>query len=451
VSVLFLSAAAVVCGQNTRITWIGQACFYVQTENGPTVVTDPPVAAIGYALPAAAADAVTISHNHTDHNNAAGVRGSHTVVDGRPTTERAEMTVTGVPFVLIPGFHDATSGSARGRNTIVQWTQGGLRFAHFGDYGQASLTDAQAADLRNLDVLMIPAGGFFTIDAAQAAAVVEQLRPRVALLMHFRTALGGPAQLAGHPEVLNPFPKIRYKPASVVLARTSLPDSPEVWVMEPAADSLVVNAAAGPGGAPVAPGSLATAWGSFTGSATAEYSEFPLPRRLGETELAIGNESVPLVYVSPIQVNFQVPSRLAPGQYAYEVRVGGARVSRGTLTAVARAPGLFVAVDLQGRVNRAARGAVLTIYGSGQGAVSDSPADGVAAPADPLSRTTADPTVLVGARRAAVSFSGLTPGFAGLWQINAQIPQDAPAGEQVELVVLFDPNLPSAPLKIAVE
>src|SRR5262245_52520748 len=102
VVVLFLLAAGA-GAQTVRITWIGQACFYIQTEGGPTVVVDPPGANIGYALPTTPADAVTISHNHGDHNNSAGVAGTFTLVDGRPTTERSEMTAAGMPFVLVPG------------------------------------------------------------------------------------------------------------------------------------------------------------------------------------------------------------------------------------------------------------------------------------------------------------------------------------------------------------
>src|SRR5438034_10767064 len=90
-SLIVLSAGAA-CAQNVKITFVGQACFYLQTEGGPTLAVDPPAASQGYPLPATAADAVTISHNHPDHNNSAGVRGSPVLVDGRPTTARTEMT-----------------------------------------------------------------------------------------------------------------------------------------------------------------------------------------------------------------------------------------------------------------------------------------------------------------------------------------------------------------------
>ena len=119
---LFLLTAAAYA-QKVRIAWIGQACFYVQTDGGPTVALDPPAANLGYPLPATPADAVTVSHNHGDHNFVAGVGGTPTLVDGRPTTQHTEMTAAGLPFVLIPGFHDNTNRTTRGQNTVVQWTK----------------------------------------------------------------------------------------------------------------------------------------------------------------------------------------------------------------------------------------------------------------------------------------------------------------------------------------
>jgi len=155
------SALLLVCwaaaAQSVAITWIGQACFILRGSG--TVVTDPPVASIGYRLPPMTADAVTVTHNHPDHNNTAAVSGDPVIVDGRPVTARQEMTVNGIPFVLIPGFHDNTNGSQRGQNTIVRWTQAGLKFAHFGDFGQDQLTEMQRADLAGLDLLRSPPSG----------------------------------------------------------------------------------------------------------------------------------------------------------------------------------------------------------------------------------------------------------------------------------------------------
>src|SRR5690349_21568330 len=118
---LFAGAASA----QVTVTWIGQACFVVRSADA-SVVTDPPAASIGYRLPALTADAVTVTHNHPDHNNTGAVSGA-VLVDGRPVTARQEMAVKGLPFVLIPGFHDNANGSQRGPNTMIRWTQGGLK------------------------------------------------------------------------------------------------------------------------------------------------------------------------------------------------------------------------------------------------------------------------------------------------------------------------------------
>ncbi len=437
----FLALCAGAGAQTVRITWIGQACFVVQAEGGPTVITDPPAANVGFPLPSTPAEVTFVTHNHGDHNNTAGVRGSPTVVDGRPVTARAEMTAAGLPFVLIPGFHDNTNGSTRGANTIIRWNQGGLRFAHFGDYGQDELSEAQLADLRDLDVAFLPAGGFFTIDAAKVAELVSrQLRPRVAILMHYRSPLGGPAQLATFPAVAAPFATAVNKPATVEIRRETLPASTEAWVFEVASDAAVVNAASFTAGAPVAPGALASVFGSFSGAQTAIAGSLPLPRLLGETEVRVAGTPVPLIYASPSQVNFQVPSGLGTSQSEVEVRAGGQRVGRASLTVIPRAPGLFVAANQDGRLNSASnparRGQILVLYATGQGAVTPAVEDGVAAPAGPLAVTAQTPEVTVGARRAAVRFSGLAPGFVGLWQINIETPAEAPLGASVPVVVV---------------
>jgi uncharacterized protein (TIGR03437 family) len=422
--------------QTVRITWVGQSCFVVQnTEGTPVVVTDPPSVSTGYPLPTVPADVVTVSHNHSDHNYTAGIRGTFTLVDGRTITGRQETTAAGLPFVLIPSWHDNQGGTQRGANAIIRWTQAGVRFAHLGDFGEDQFSEAQAAALRDVDVLFIPAGGFYTIDAARAATFVTQLKPRVAILMHFRTALGGPAQLATFPAVIQPSPEVRYKPASVVVGRSTLPQTTEVWLMEPAAPVVAVNAAGFSAGMPVAPGSLVALFGEFTGSETLAASSVPLSRRLGETEVLIGGAAVPLLYVSPTQINLQLSSRADTGQAVLEVRVASKAVARGSLTVIPTAPGVFAAVGPDARLNSARCGQPLVIYASGQGDVSPAVADGAPAPAQPLAVTPLRPDVVIGYQRAQVTFSGLAPGWIGLWQLNVTVPANVPSGSGVPVVV----------------
>ncbi|MBI3282207.1 MAG: MBL fold metallo-hydrolase [Acidobacteria bacterium] len=444
---MFLGLSIGAWAQNIRLTWVGQACFIVQSEGGPTIITDPVPPPLGYAIPEVPTDGVTITHDHGDHTFTAGVRGNFTVVDGRPISTRTHMTVANLPFILIPGFHDGQNGSALGPNTIIQWTQSALRLAHLGDLGQDQLTEAQLADLQNLDVVFIPAGGIFTIDAVQAAVYAKQIGARVTILMHYRTGIGGPPALDALPAVASAFGTVAYKPSSVVISRATLPALREVWVMEPAAPAVLVNAGAASGGA-VAPGSLASVFGSFAGSETLASSDYPLPRKLGQAEVLIQGNAVPLLFVSPHQINLQIPSLLGPGQYPAEVRVAGQTLARLPVTVVPRAPGVFFVANQDGRCNSASnaarRGETMEIYGTGAGLVPlltlPPPfllADGAVVPGSSSAFTQSMPEVTVGGRRAAVKLSGLRPGFVGLWQIQAVVPSDAPTGPTVPVTVRY--------------
>jgi uncharacterized protein (TIGR03437 family) len=431
---LFAGAASA----QVTVTWIGQACFVVRSADA-SVVTDPPAASIGYRLPALTADAVTVTHNHPDHNNTGAVSGA-VLVDGRPVTARLEMAVKGLPFVLIPGFHDNANGSQRGPNTMIRWTQGGLKLAHLGDLGQEQLTAAQRADLMDLDILFIPAGGGPTISPERAAQYLQELRPKLAILMHYRTGLAGPATVAGLPAAAAPFAPVQYKPATVTIRQDALPAATETWVMLPAADTAAVNAATFQDGAPVAPGSIVSLFGSFPNSATAAAPSYPLPPKLGETELMVDGRAAPLFFVSPGQVNAQIPFAIAPGQVLAEVRVGGQSVGRAPVTIVPSAPGFFAAVNQGGALNSpsapARRGQLLVLYGTGLGAV-DPPIDDGAAAGSPTRQGVATPNVFLMGRQFPVQFSGLTADFAGLWQINLTLPDDAPTGPDLPLTVVL--------------
>jgi uncharacterized protein (TIGR03437 family) len=329
-----------------------------------------------------------------------------------------------------------------------------LKIAHFGDFGQDQLTPAQSADLQNLDILFIPAGGFFTVTPERAAAYVKELKPRIAILMHYRTAYTPTAQTAGLPEAAAPFSPFLFKPSTVQLNPAALPPSPQVWVMEPAADTLAVNAATYARGIPVAPGSIFSLYGKFTGSATGAAAVFPLPRKLGETEVLVAGQPVPLYYVSSDQVNAQIPAGQAAGQVFAEVRVGGQVVTRAPVTVIPVSPGMFAVANADWNVNSEGRaahpGEVLHIYATGQGVVSPAVEDGVAAPAQPLSRSAASPNVFLNGRQLEVSYSGLAPGMAGVWQLDVVLPADAPTGTNLSLTValgIAEHSLPVAVLR----
>lgn len=163
-----------------KITWIGHSCFRVETK-GWSVVLDPYAdgSVPGYRPVREKANQVLCSHEHGDHN----ARGCVTLV---PPEEGA------VPLQVtrLETYHDDVRGAKRGPNTIHLLSDGACRIAHLGDLG-CEPEPAQKEVLTGLDLLMIPVGGFFTIDAAQAAGLVRELRPKCVIPMHYRSAEGG--------------------------------------------------------------------------------------------------------------------------------------------------------------------------------------------------------------------------------------------------------------------
>lgn len=157
-----------------KIIWHGHACMEIE-EGGYRVVCDPfaPGSVPGIPDVKAKADAVYCSHGHDDHSCAKAV----------------EIVSSGaMPFQLtdIPTFHDDAGGKKRGTNTVrVFDAPSGLRAVHLGDLGHM-LSEAAIAAIGKPDVLMIPVGGFFTIDAKTAKALCDRLQPRVVIPMHYR-------------------------------------------------------------------------------------------------------------------------------------------------------------------------------------------------------------------------------------------------------------------------
>lgn len=164
-----------------KIQWLGHACFYLTTSDGVRVLTDPFNPSVGYPVPAVEADIVTNSHQHSDHNYNQAVHGSYKLID-----RAGNYTEKGVEIVGVDTFHDEDGGSKRGKNLVFRFTVDGLNVVHCGDLGHA-LTPEQVKAIGAVDVLIIPVGGFYTIDAKTAKQVVEQLKPSLTVPMHFKT------------------------------------------------------------------------------------------------------------------------------------------------------------------------------------------------------------------------------------------------------------------------
>lgn len=165
-----------------KITWLGHSAFRLEESTGTTVVTDPyGESLVGYRMRQVTADAVTLSHHHRDHDEVSRVAGSPQVFDTVGAWE-----VKGVDITSMHSWHDPEQGSKRGPNLIFKYRMDGVDLCHLGDIGEEC--DAETGDLiGTVNVLMIPVGGNYTIDAAQAKEYVDFLMPDIVIPMHFRT------------------------------------------------------------------------------------------------------------------------------------------------------------------------------------------------------------------------------------------------------------------------
>lgn len=167
------------------ISWYGQSCFKIQTrpKRGSeeiTIFTDPFDRSIGLRPPQGHADIATVSHSHFDHNNVSALKDDPFVVDAP-----GEYSIKNVAIEGIESFHDDKKGEERGRNTIFLIESEEMRICHLGDQGDV-LTEKQVAALGEVDVLMIPVGGKYTIDAKTAGKVVGQIEPKIIIPMHYK-------------------------------------------------------------------------------------------------------------------------------------------------------------------------------------------------------------------------------------------------------------------------
>lgn len=209
------------------IRWHGHSCFEIGEEDAITIVTDPHDGrSIGIKPPVVAADIVLMSHDHFDHNCDRIVQG----LDKKVVTKVGSHHIKGIPILGVGSYHDEVEGKKRGENVIFRFELGELRFCHLGDLGQM-LEDAQVSKLGHVDILFIPVGGTFTLDAAAAWKVIGAVKPRVIVPMHFRT--GGLslsiAPVEGFLEKADPAMVIRVG-NEIELTAEDMPDDQEIWV-----------------------------------------------------------------------------------------------------------------------------------------------------------------------------------------------------------------------------
>ncbi len=213
-----------------RIKWLGHASFLITTDDGIKIITDPyePGAyngAVGYKPIDEEADIVTVSHEHEDHNYVKGIKGNPQVVKGI-----GERNIKGIKIKGIATKHDPHDGKERGDNTVFVIEVEGVKICHLGDLGHV-ITDEQKNEIGCVDVLLVPVGGYYTIDAKQAWEVVQKLSPKVVIPMHFKTeVLGFP--ISSVDDFIKDKENVKKREEEVEIKKDELPQNLEIWVLK---------------------------------------------------------------------------------------------------------------------------------------------------------------------------------------------------------------------------
>ena len=213
-----------------KLKWLGHSCFLIISETGLRIITDPypQGSGLSYAPINETADIVIVSHDHFDHNNVSAVTGKPEVITGSGIK-----TVKGIQFKGIDTLHDESQGRERGANTIFCFSMDGIKLCHLGDLGHR-LNKDQIAEIGEVDILLTPIGGFYTIDASMASTVSDDLKPKVIIPMHCKTPkCNWPLNtvedfLAGKKNVK------KLNSSEVEFKADKLPETTEIIVLQPA-------------------------------------------------------------------------------------------------------------------------------------------------------------------------------------------------------------------------
>jgi L-ascorbate metabolism protein UlaG (beta-lactamase superfamily) len=173
--------------QGMKIKWFGHSAFKITTDGGVKIIVDPYQSgafggALAYGRITEEADVVLTSHDHDDHNYTKDIKGKFVHFNTAGAHE-----AKGVKISALPSFHDGSKGSERGKNLLFVIEADGLRVAHLGDLGH-TLSKDEAEKLGPIDVLLLPVGGFYTIDPREASIVASEVKAAITIPMHVKTA-----------------------------------------------------------------------------------------------------------------------------------------------------------------------------------------------------------------------------------------------------------------------
>ncbi|HHT9120681.1 MAG TPA: MBL fold metallo-hydrolase [Candidatus Hypogeohydataceae bacterium YC41] len=232
---LFVACWSSLSFGDVTLKWYGHACFLIESSQGTKILTDPLGEETGYPLPEVMPDVITISHEHFDHNYVRPYRNKPKVIRGLTTDgrdwEKVEETIKGVAISNVFTYHDKKRGKKDGLNAIFIFQLEGLKIVHLGDLGHL-LDEEQIKTLGEIDVLLIPIGGIVTIDPYEASEVLEQLKPKIAIPMHYKTP-DSTFNFYSTKYFIQDKTNVRKQGGNTLrLSKDNLPDKPEIVILD---------------------------------------------------------------------------------------------------------------------------------------------------------------------------------------------------------------------------
>lgn len=227
-SSLFTPLAAKSNGDSVHIRWFGHATFQITSSNGTRILTDPHIRDY-LPVPSLPQHIVTTSHNHAPHSNIWMARGNPVILEGLSQPEDdwnvIYRSIRDVSVYTVPAYHDKSQGLQRGKNAIFVFRVNDICIAHLGDLGH-KLTPPQLKMLGKIDVLLVPiAGGMYTVPADEAREVTKQVKPRIAIPMHYWWEGGAEEFSVG-------FPRVRViKGHTLKISKKQLPKQTEIVIL----------------------------------------------------------------------------------------------------------------------------------------------------------------------------------------------------------------------------
>lgn len=211
------------------IEYFGQSMFRITSPVGFLVVIDPfKTQTVG--------DWVLVTHNHFDHDKVELVANSSKIFraidEGGNRLDNFDSRKDVSIKTALETYHDANKGAARGKNGVFLVETGGVRMVHLGDVGE-TLSPQEVRELGKVDILFVPVGGKYTVNATKAKKIVDAVKPKVVIPMHY--AFSGNTEIGLNPpqEFISLFSDVKkIAGTKIAFTKSDLPANTQVWFFE---------------------------------------------------------------------------------------------------------------------------------------------------------------------------------------------------------------------------